>query len=448
MTVQSLGISLSLVLACSAAQAAPAASDSDPLTGDWAVTVDLHGSPIYLRMQLEQKGREIAGKIDGEGLHGSLSGNQMHFIAQDGGRLDVGQGTLRKGILSGSIVETYDTDKAHPIQYSFTATRIGSGVRGAPRHHEFIPSVFYREFSALNKPVLTVSPGDSIHTLTIDAAGVDEKGQSRVLGGNPETGPFFIESAMPGDTLVVHITRLRLTRDYAVSNDGVVARGLNQDLAVTMREGGKPVRWHLDPAKSIATLETPGIHMARYEVPIRPMLGCIAAAPAPARGAPSSADSGSYGGNLDFNEITEDAKVYLPVSVPGALLYVGDGHAAQGDGELNGNALETSLDVEFTVDVISERDTPEPRVESSTEIMALGLGGSLDDAFRDATANMANWLVQDYKLTPVETAEVLGTAAQYSVNAVASRNAGVVLKIRKDRLKVLGETLKSTAELK
>jgi acetamidase/formamidase len=140
---------------------------------------------------------------------------------------------------------------------------------------------------------------------------------------------------------------------------------------------------------------------------------------------------------MDFNEIVEGATVYLPVYVPGALLYVGDGHAAQGDGELNGNALETSMDVEFAVDVIPAKRIMGPRVESATEIKAMGLSGSLDDAFRTATANMAQWLTEEYKLNPPEVAEVLGTSSEYKVSEVADRNAGIVLKINKERLQSL-----------
>ena len=140
---------------------------------------------------------------------------------------------------------------------------------------------------------------------------------------------------------------------------------------------------------------------------------------------------------MDFNEIVEGATVYLHVNVPGALFYLGDGHAAQGDGELNGNALETSMDVEFTVDVLPKKAIPSPRVESATHIMAMGIGGSLDDSFRDATSNMARWLMDDYKLTASEVAQVLGSAAEYKVAEVADRNAGVVLKINKDRLQGL-----------
>lgn len=167
------------------------------------------------------------------------------------------------------------------------------------------------------------------------------------------------------------------------------------------------------------------------------MLGCIAAAPGPGGAPPPTGDSGNWGGNMDFNEITEGATVYLPVSNPGALLYLGDAHALQGDGELNGNALETSMDVEFTVDIIPNKRVPAVRVESPTHIIATGYSGSLDDAFKDATNNMAHWLADDYKLTPSEIAQVLGTAAEYRVSEVADRNSGIVLKIAKARLQTL-----------
>jgi len=303
-----------------------------------------------------------------------------------------------------------------------------------------VPEIFYRQFSAATKPVLKIAPGDSVHTTTVDAGGKDEKGVTRVLGGNPETGPFYVETAAPGDTLAVHLTRLRLNRDWAESDDYLVGRAVDSDLAVKMKDGGKSVRWHLDAEHGLATPEKPAGHLTGYAVPLRPMLGCVAVAPGPAQAAPGTGDSGRYGGNMDFNEIVEGATVYLPVSVPGALLYVGDGHAVQGDGELNGNALETSMDVEFTVDVIPGKRIAGPRVESPTHLMAMGLAGSLDDAFRGATANMAEWLTEEYKLTPSEVAQVLGTSAEYKVSEVADRNAGMVMKINKERLKALAST--------
>jgi acetamidase/formamidase len=313
---------------------------------------------------------------------------------------------------------------------------------GPPQRHEFTPTIFYRQFSATNKPVLTVSPGDTIHTTTVDAGGKDEKGVTRVLGGNPETGPFYVKTASPGDTLVVHLTRLRLNRDFAESDDYVVGRALDSGLAVKMKDMGKTIRWHLDTQRGVATPEQPAEHLKQYTVPLRPMLGCVAVAPGSAQAAPGTGDSGRWGGNMDLNEIVEGATIYLPVNVPGALLYVGDGHAAQGDGELNGNALETSMDVEFTVDVIPAKSVRGPRVESATHIMAMGLSGSLDDAMREATANMAQWLTDEYKLTPSEVAQVLGTSAEYKVSEVADRNAGMVLRINKERLLPLAPAAK------
>jgi amidase len=154
----------------------------------------------------------------------------------------------------------------------------------------------------------------------------------------------------------------------------VVGRGLDSGLAAKMKDLGKTVRWHLDFERGLATPEKPAEHMAQYSVPLRPMLGCVATALGVAQAAPGAGDSGRWGGNMDFNEIVEGATVYLPVSVPGALLYIGDGHAAQGDGELNGNALETSMDVEFTVDVISGKRIMSPRVEVDDPCHGCGTG--------------------------------------------------------------------------
>ena len=412
------------------------------VSGRWVVNTDYFGTTIYYRMELKQEGEKLTGNFDGDKLEGMLKGNSIYFLAKDEeGGTDEGKGTVQGGTITGTVVFTHPNDPEHPT-HKFTAELVPARRAGAPRGHEFVPTIFYRQFSAANKPVLTIAPGDSVHTTTVDAGGKDEKGVTRVLGGNPETGPFYVETAAPGDVLAVHLTRVRLNRDWAESDDFLVGRAVDSDLAVKMKDGGKNVRWHLDTEHGVATPEKPAEHLTRYAVPLRPMLGCVAVAPNVAQAAPGTGDSGRYGGNMDFNEIVEGATVYLPVSVPGALLYVGDGHALQGDGELNGNALETSMDVEFTVDVVPGKRIPGPRVESATHVMAMGLAGSLDDAFRDATANMAQWLTEEYKLTPSEVAQVLGTSAEYKVSEVADRNAGMVLKINKEKLKPLSSARK------
>src|SRR5215813_12911556 len=423
------------------ADAQGARSSSAGVSGRWIVSADFYGTTIFYQLNLKEEAGKLTGDFARDKLRGTITGNSIHFLAKDEqGGTEECTATVKDSTMSGTIVFTDAGDEAHPSTHAFTATLAPQRRAGPAQRHEFTPTTFYRQFSAANKPVLTVSPGDTIHTTTVDAGGTDEKGVKRVLGGNPETGPFYVETAMPGDTLVVKLTRLRLNRDWAISDDGIVPRGLDTGLAAKMKDGGKSVRWHLDAARGVATLEKPSEHLARYSVPLRPMLGCVATAPPPAAAAPGTGDSGGFGGNMDFNEVAEGATIYLPVRMPGALLYVGDGHAAQGDGELNGNALETSIDVEFTVDVIAGKRVPGPRVESATHIMAVGLDGSIDDAFRDTTANMAAWLEEKYALTPPEVAEVLGTSAEYKVSEVADRNAGVVLKINKERLQALPAT--------
>jgi acetamidase/formamidase len=411
---------------------------SGGVSGRWVVTADIFGTTEYYQMELKQEGEKLSGNFDGDKLEGTLKGNTIHFLVkdEDGGTAEA-KGTVQGGTITGTVVFTSSDKTVPPETHTFTGELVPARRAGTPQRHEYVPTTFYRQFSAANKQVLTIAPGDSVHTTTVDAGGKDEKGTARVYGGNPETGPFYVETASPGDTLAVHFTRVRLNRDWAESDDFLVGRAVDSDLAAKMKDLGKSVRWHLDAERGVARPEKPAEHLKQYTVPLRPMLGCVAVAPGPAQAAPGTGDSGRYGGNMDFNEIMEGATVYLPVSVPGALLYVGDGHAAQGDGELNGNALETSMDVEFTVDVIPGKRVPGPRVESATHIVAMGLAGSLDDAFRSATANMAQWLTDEYKLTPSEVAQVLGTSAEYKVSEVADRNAGMVLKINKERLKTL-----------
>lgn len=304
--------------------------------------------------------------------------------------------------------------------------------------HELRPDAFHNTFDATITPVLRVSSGDSIRTTTIDAGGTDEKGIERAKAGNPQTGPVYIEGAEPGDTIAIQIIRLRPNRDWAISTDTFSSRAITPELAARMNPRGSLVRWRLDFHRGIALREEPPASLAQYSVPLKPMLGCIALAPANTTPTPDTGEDGVWGGNLDFNEIVEGTTVFLPVSVPGGLLYVGDGHAAQGDGELSNNGLETSMDVTLRVERLPRYSISSPRVESSTHLMALGLGTSLDDALRKATSNMIEWLMTRHKLTFVEVSQVLGTSAEYTVSVIVGQNAGIAIKVRKDRLQSLG----------
>jgi len=401
--------------------------------GDWLLTQDVYGNPLHQRLTLKADGTSLAGTLGRRSIEGTLSGNSIRFTIRNEDATDEFTGTLSAGEMTGTLVHT-EKDEPNPRKTSWSARRVPARRAGPPQRHEFVPTTFHRQFSASNPPVLRIWPGDTVHTTTVDAGGTDEKGVTRVLGGNPETGPFYVETALPGDVLVVHLSRIRLNRDWAISDDGIVGRALDPDFAVKMKDGFKNVRWRLDRQRGVATPEKPTEHLTSFSVPVRPMLGCVAVAPGFGSAPPPTGDSGRFGGNMDFNEIVEGATVFLPVAQPGALLYVGDGHALQGDGELNGNALETSMDVEFTVDVISNKALMTPRVESPTHIMSVGLGGTLEDALRAATAGLGQWLEQDYHLTPSEIAIVLGSSVEYAIAEVADRNAGVAAKLRKDRL--------------
>jgi amidase len=168
-------------------------------------------------------------------------------------------------------------------------------------------------------------------------------------------------------------------------------------------------------------------------VKLQPMMGCIAVAP-PAHQSMRTGFLGSYGGNMDYNQMREGTTLYLPVYAPGALLFIGDGHAAQGDGELTGDALETSMQVEFTVSLIKGMSTQGPRAENDEYLMAMGIGNSLEDALRTATTQLVNWLQRDYKLEPNEAAIVLGTAMRYDIAEVVDPLVHIVAKVRKDAL--------------
>ncbi|MDC6636337.1 acetamidase/formamidase family protein, partial [Leclercia adecarboxylata] len=157
-------------------------------------------------------------------------------------------------------------------------------------------------------------------------------GQTRALFGNPQTGPFYVMEAEPGDVLAIHLKRLRLIRDYADSLNSIVGRALTPALAAKATALDKPVRWALDRERGRARPEVATGKLKDFWVPVRPMLGGLAVAPGFGNAPISTGDTGRFGGNMDFNEIREGATVYLPVSQPGALLYLGDAHALQGDG--------------------------------------------------------------------------------------------------------------------
>ena len=300
-----------------------------------------------------------------------------------------------------------------------------------PRSHQFEPTEFQHVFSDAIKPVLRINPGDTVTTWSVDAGGTDPRGVRRTTGGNPLTGPFYVEGAKPGDTLVVRFNRIRLNRASAISSALIVDGALDTGYV----QQRKPVNgynsdWKLDLQAGFASLAKPTETMKNYKVPLAPMLGCVGVAP---DGTKSYASGflGSFGGNMDYNQLREGITIYLPVYVPGALLFVGDGHAAQGAGELTGNALETSMDIGFTVDVEAGGAPDNPRMENAEYLMASGIAGKLDDAFRAATTNLVRWLEKMYSLSAAEVSSVLGTSMVYDIAEVVDPQQHVVAKVPK-----------------
>lgn len=279
-----------------------------------------------------------------------------------------------------------------------------------------------------------VFPGDSVATRTADSRGQDSDGVAKAPRGNPQTGPFYVEGAMPGDTLVVHLDRVRTNRDTAYQTNQIATNALETGYIQTLPKESGFATWKIDAAAGTASLAEPGDRLKNYVIKLQPMLGCIGVAP-PHEETLGSGHLGAFGGNMDFREMREGVTLYLPVFRPGALLYLGDGHAEQGDGELPGQGLETSLDVKFTVDVIEDKSLGQPWVEDNDTVMVMGIGNSTDEAMRRATTGMSLWLADNYHLTPQDIAAVLGTAMQYQIAEVVDSEIDVVAKLRKDALR-------------
>jgi amidase len=405
---------------------------SADIAGSWRFNLVSFGEEIFqTKLDLKLDGDKLTGSLNDLKIEGTVQGETLKFTASrpNGNVFATFEGRLNGSDLSGTAHRN-DDDLQWVARRAILPT-------AAPQTRTFEPTEFHRFFSGTIPPALHINPGDTVRTTTVDAGGRDASNKRRSNGGNPETGPFFVEGAMPGDTLVVKFNRIRLNRNSAESGDRVVPSALNPPYIRDAKyDDNFDSEWKLDRDNGFAMLAKPPEHLKNFRVKVQPMLGCVAVAP-PDKQTFQAGWLGSWGGNMDYNGLREGTTVYLPIYQPGAWLFVGDGHAAQGDGELTGDALETSMDVEFTVDVIPGKHLPSPRVESSTAIIALGYNGSLDAAFRDATSNMAQWLTDDYNLSPTEVAQVLGTAAQYKVAEVADRNAGVALKVDKSLLNPL-----------
>ena len=299
----------------------------------------------------------------------------------------------------------------------------------------FVPDHFFTTWSGAHPPVLHLKSGDRVITKTIDAGGVDWNGKTVASGPNPETGPFYIDGAEPGDMIVVTLIRLETNRATAFSSS-LLAPYTIDPAAITARTDREPKRttWTIDKAKGVARLDQTDIQPGGIELPLKPMLGCVGVAPA-RKEAISTATPGAWGGNMDYAGMVAGARLMLPVNEPGALLFLGDGHARMGEGEVVGTGLETSLDVEFTVDLVKRKPINWPRMETATHILVLGSARPLEEAFQHATTELQKWLMADYGFTERGAQIFMGQAGEYEIANVVDPSFTVVAKIPKSLLR-------------
>ena len=337
------------------------------------------------------------------------------------------------------------------ILFSLVAATTGLGAET----HRFAPQVFYASFSGAHPPVLRIKSGDRVITTTLDDIGMDASGKVVASGPNPQTGPFYIEGAEPGDLIVVTIEKLEPNRETGESTSSMVANAIDPG-SITSRPDPKRFPWTIDKTQGVVRFDlrtlAPRVNWGTrfstttIEMPLRPVLGSIGVAPA--KEALASTQPGAFGGNLLSTGLGVGTRVMLPVLQPGALLFLGNGHARQGDGGVTGTGIETSLDVEFSVEVVKKKAWPHssvarastvagefelawPRVETEDYLMTVGSAPSLLVALQHATIELHHWLDDDFGLSEKAVSVLVGQAIEYEIASIAEGNATVVAKVRK-----------------
>jgi len=281
-------------------------------------------------------------------------------------------------------------------------------------------------FSPAHDPVLTIDPGDTVVVRSLDASGYVEPqtvpGEDRPKlipdsRGHCLTGPFEVRGAQPGQMLALHLRSLR------PDPWGWTAAAL-LDTPVTQRLGvvDGPPAWLLWALDADAGRGTESRGFGRTLAPFLGVLGVAPAEPGEHSTIPPRAGSG---GNIDCKDLVAGSTLYLPVAVPGALLYLGDGHAAQGDGEVGGTAIECGMTTEVTVDVVDDRPLTQVHAEAPAGRITFGFDADLNVAMGDALDAMVVWMSQLYSVEKAEALALASTAVDLRVTQVANQTWGV-----------------------
>jgi amidase len=292
--------------------------------------------------------------------------------------------------------------------------------------HRFSPEIFHSTLAS-HVPVLSVADGDVVVTETLDAHGFDKDMVKHGGDTNPMTGPFFVEGAEPGDVLCVEIVRISMNRKTGWTRSGLAWNVVDPAMVRDMPPRDKTI-W--DIGANGVTLQEPTQGLKNWSVPLDPMIGCFGVAPADGE-AISTATSGPHGGNMDYNLFHMGTTAMFPVAVPGALFFLGDVHAAQGDGEIAGTGIETSAEVEFRTRIIKNKLIAWPRGETEDAIFTVGNARPLEQALQHATSEMLRWLESDYGLSRVGASHLLGMAVRYDVANVFNPAFSVACRVEK-----------------
>lgn len=294
------------------------------------------------------------------------------------------------------------------------------------------PDTFWNTLDRRHPVAARLRPGEVAFTRLLDAGARDHMNVQRAQPSNPMVGPIYIEGAEPGDAIAINVRKVRPSRGTAWSFyrlglfaltpqavEGVYPNTYKSDF---VRPGRSDLLlWDVDTTRGVVKLREPVSARHKLEFPMEPMLGVVGVAPA-GDFAPTSGPSREYGGNMDFNEVREGATVILPVFHPGALLFLADGHALMADGEPTGAGIETSMDVEFSVDLVKNARLSGPRLVNRDYIMSIGSQAefisTLDRAIQLATSDMVRWLTEEYKMEPWAAHMLINTKAEYEVVTV------------------------------
>jgi acetamidase/formamidase len=288
-------------------------------------------------------------------------------------------------------------------------------------------------------PVRTLRPETVLELFTEDAFGGKVRGPDDLISKviefpfvNPQTGPFYVEGAEPGDTLAIHFVSIEPSRDWAASCTVPLFGALSATHATALLHEPLPeVVWIYEvdrKARTVTFQARNGEH--RVQMPLDPMHGTVGVAPG-AFEARSSLVPDSHGGNMDTPEMRAGVTCYLGVNVEGALFSIGDGHCRQGEGETCGVAVEAAMDSVLVVDVIKGATTPWPRIESDTHVMSTGSARPLEDAFRISQVDLVQWLGTAFGMDQLDAYQLVSQVSETPVANVCDPNYTFVSKVDK-----------------